>query len=296
MAEQASKISGIVQIDGTPVERTVRAFGYEAQTHAIDGNEVTLSRTLGHATSDPATGEYTIDLLAGYADPVFVVAFDDYGADFTSDMVLAVGDRIHPTTPNGHVWECTGAGTLPSEEPMWLVDTETAQLYGTASMIARPFYRPMVHGPVAPEVTEVVEPAPAYWRLYIYQGNDDQRIEFSELEFIEDQTAPATDSKPFTVTTNSNFVSGFGPDRLFDNDKSTQFITDYLEVSDIWIACEFTEAVNVTGVTIQLSAAEYRRPIDFALQKSADGISWQEVARWQYPTVIGDYQIEAFNV
>lgn len=153
MAEQASKVSGVVQIDGTPAQRTVRAFGYEAQTHAIDGNEVTLSRTLGHATSDPATGEYTIDLLAGYADPIFVVAFDDYGADFTPDMALAVGDRVHPTTPNGYVWECTGAGTLPSEEPTWVVDTETAQLYGTASMIAKPFYRPMVHGPVAPEVT-----------------------------------------------------------------------------------------------------------------------------------------------
>lgn len=161
MAEQVSKVSGIVQIDGTPVERTVRAFGYEAQTHAIDGNEVKLSRTLGHATSDPATGEYTIDLLAGYADPIFVVAFDDYGTDFTPGMAVAVGDRIHPTTPNGHVWETTGAGTLPSEEPTWVVDTETAQLYGTASMIARPFWRPMVHGPVVPELTGVVEWTPA---------------------------------------------------------------------------------------------------------------------------------------
>ena len=154
MAEQASKVSGVVQIDGTPAQRTVRAFGYEAQAHAIDGNEVSLSRTLGHATSDAATGEYTIDLLAGYADSIFVVAFDDYGADFAPDKALAVGDRVHPTTPNGHVWECTGAGTLPTEEPAWIVDTETAQLYGTASMIAKPFYRPMVHGPVTPEVVQ----------------------------------------------------------------------------------------------------------------------------------------------
>jgi hypothetical protein len=150
---QASKVSGVVEVDGSPAERTVRAFGYEATAHNIDSEAVTLSKSLGHATSDPGTGEYTIDLLAGYNKRIFVVAFDDYGDDFSPDMALSVGDRVHPAAPNGYVWECTGAGALPSEEPDWVVDTETAQLYGTASMIAKPFYRPMVHGPVTPEVT-----------------------------------------------------------------------------------------------------------------------------------------------
>lgn len=159
---QSSKVSGIVQIDGTPAQRTVRAFGYNPTVQELDGATVNLSKSLGHATSDPQTGEYTIDLLAGYARQVFVVAFDDYGADFQPDMALAVGDRVHPSTPNGYVWECAGAGTLPSEEPAWIIDTETAQLYGTASMIAKPFYRPMVHGPVAPEVTFTVAGDP-HW-------------------------------------------------------------------------------------------------------------------------------------
>ena len=151
---QTSKVSGVVLIDEIPVERTVRAFSYDSVGHIIDGGEVTLSRSLGHSNSDPGTGEYTIDLLAGYGSDVFVVAFDDYGDPFTPEQTLNVGDRIHPTTPNGHVWETTGAGTLPVEEPTWIVDTETSQLYGTASMIARPFYRPMVHGPITPEVVE----------------------------------------------------------------------------------------------------------------------------------------------
>jgi hypothetical protein len=156
---QQAKVSGVVQIDGTPAERTVRAFSYDSVAHIIDGGEVTLSRSLGNATSDPASGQYTIDLLAGYGGEVFVVAFDDYGGPFTPEQTLNVGDRIHPTTPNGHVFECTGAGSLPAEEPEWIVDTATAQLYGSASMIARVFYRPMVHGPVAPEVTEASAPA-----------------------------------------------------------------------------------------------------------------------------------------
>ncbi len=156
---QSSKVSGIVQIDGTPAQRTVRAYSYESVAQTVNGTEVTLTKSLGHATSDPATGEYTIDLLDGYEQRVFVVAFDDYGSDFKPDLAVAVGDRVHPTTPNGHVWECTGSGTLPNEEPAWVIDTETAQLYGTASMIARPLYRPMVHGPVTPEVVQQ-DPAP----------------------------------------------------------------------------------------------------------------------------------------
>jgi hypothetical protein len=154
---QTSKVSGVVLIDEIPVERTVRAFSYDSVGHIIDGGEVTLSRSLGHSNSDPGTGEYTIDLLAGYGSDVFVVAFDDYGDPFTPEQTLNVGDRIHPTTPNGHVLECTGAGSLPAEEPAWIVDTETAQLYGSASMIARVFYRPMVQGPIEPKVTVTIQ-------------------------------------------------------------------------------------------------------------------------------------------
>jgi hypothetical protein len=165
--EQASKVSGIVNVEGAPAQRTVRAFGYSATSHTIEGEIVNLSKSLGHATSDPSTGEYTIDLSAGYEQEIFVVAFDDYGEPFYSEATLAAGERIHPTTPNGHVWETTGAGALPVDEPTWVVDTETSQLYGTASMIARPFYRPMVHGPVAPEVTVLVEPTWTPANLFI---------------------------------------------------------------------------------------------------------------------------------
>ena len=155
----SSKVSGTLQIDGTPAKRTVRAFGYAASFHLIDGTSVVQSKSLGHATSDGTTGEYTIDLLGGYDSEIFVVAFDDYGDAFTAEQALVAGERIHPTTPNGHVFETTGAGDLPTEEPTWVVDTETSQLYGTAAMIARPFYRPMVHGPITPEVTEL-DPVP----------------------------------------------------------------------------------------------------------------------------------------
>ena len=154
MADQTSTVAGIVQIAGQPAARTVRAFSYDAIAHQIDGAEVALAKSLGHAKSDPATGTYEISLLGGYADDVFVVAFDDYGKPFTPNLALAPGERIHPSTPSGYVYECDAAGNLPTEEPAWVNDTGTSQLYGTASMIARQFYRPVVHGPIRPLVAE----------------------------------------------------------------------------------------------------------------------------------------------
>jgi len=156
---QTSKVSGVVQVNATPAGRAVRAFGYNPTAHDLDSEPVNLSKSLGHSVSDPETGEYTIDLLDGYGGDVFVVAFDEYGLPFSSGLVLSVGQRVHPTTPNGYIYECDGAGTLPTDEPVWSIDTETSQLHGTASLIARPFYRPVVHGPIVPEVI-VEDPAP----------------------------------------------------------------------------------------------------------------------------------------
>lgn len=147
-------VSGVVQIDGNPAARTVRAFSYDAIAHQIDGGEVVLAKSLGHAKSDPVTGAYEISLLGGYSADVFVVAFDDYGLPFTPGLALAIGQRVHPTMPNGYVYECDAGGNLPEEEPAWSTDTETSQLIGTASVLPRPFYRPVVHGPIRPVAAE----------------------------------------------------------------------------------------------------------------------------------------------
>ena len=145
-----TEISGTVEIDGNPVARTVRAFSYERESYSVDGLIVDLSLSLGHARSDPVTGAYSIALERGYTEPVFVVAFDDYGGPFTPGASVTTGQRIHPTTPNGYVYEITSDGQAPAEEPAWPTDTGNSHTLGTATMQARPFYRPMVHGPITP--------------------------------------------------------------------------------------------------------------------------------------------------
>lgn len=152
-----SVISGIVQMNGQPVSRLVRAFSYASVAHTVDGSTVMSAKTLGEAQSDPETGAYTIGLLDGYEGEVFVVAFDDYGRQYVPSEPVTLGERIHPTQPNGYVYECDAAGTLPEEEPIWSTDTGTSQLIGTASVRPLPFYRPVVHGPVIPMVVDPEE-------------------------------------------------------------------------------------------------------------------------------------------
>tara|TARA_R110001599_G_scaffold243636_2_gene443475 strand:+ start:1648 stop:3051 length:1404 start_codon:yes stop_codon:yes gene_type:complete len=280
---QASKVSGIVQIDGTPAQRTVRAFGYNPTTHDLNATTVNLSKSLGHATSDPDTGEYTIDLLAGYGKEIFVVAFDDYGADFTADMAVAVGDRVHPATPNGHVFECTGAGNLPATEPTWVVDTATGQLYGTASMIARPFYRPMVHGPVVPEVTELVGGVPpaAKWRLMIYEGNGDPRLSIAEWELFDlDGIKVAIGA----ATASSEYSASYAADLAKDSDPVSVWLT--ISNTNEWI--EFSVSggapAEIGSMTIQAGAGSNGAelaPFKFSLEyEDPNTGNWIEYSQW----------------
>ncbi|WP_286694085.1 SPRY domain-containing protein [Spongiibacter sp. UBA1325] len=150
-----SKVSGTLLIDGNPAARLLKAFSFERLSFDMDGQTITESRPLGQTVSDATTGDYEIVLRDGFPREVFVVAFDDYGAGFEANAGVIVGNRVHPTTPNGYVYECTGAGDLPSTEPNpWPTDTEASHSIGTASFDAKPFYRPMVHGPITPQAID----------------------------------------------------------------------------------------------------------------------------------------------
>jgi hypothetical protein len=151
-----SRVSGTVAVEGGPASRVVKAFSYDRLAFAINGKAVSASKPLGQSLSDASTGEYEIILSDGYGGEVIVFAFDNYGGAFDAEASVSVNDRIHPTTPSGYVYECTGGGTLPSTEPdPWPTDIEASHSIGTASFEIRPFYRPEVHGPILPEFVEV---------------------------------------------------------------------------------------------------------------------------------------------
>lgn len=154
--ETNTKVGGVITVQGAPARRTVRAFAYDAVTHTVNGSSINESITLGSAVSDESTGAYEIELNAGFEGDVFVVAFDDYGIEFAADLAVLIGDRIHPTIPNGYVYEVTVGGTLASSEPVWSTNTEATQVVGSASVKPVMFYRPVVHGPITP-ISEPVD-------------------------------------------------------------------------------------------------------------------------------------------
>lgn len=151
-----TQVTGTVRVDGQPVQRLVRAFEYQSSEFKIEGRDLSTAKPLGEAVSDPNDGAYQIVIESGFTGDVFVVAFDDYGQPFQPDAAVAIGDRIHPTAPNGLVYDCVADGTLPGSEPAeWPEDTDADALIGSAAFRPTPYYRPRVHGPLTPEpVTE----------------------------------------------------------------------------------------------------------------------------------------------
>ena len=92
--------SGSLTQDGQPVSRAVYAL-------AIGGD---VPKLLASAVSD-AAGNYSLE-WSGYTGQILVTATDDYGAPFVAEELLGIGARVHPSTPNGYVYEVASASTI----------------------------------------------------------------------------------------------------------------------------------------------------------------------------------------
>lgn len=131
----SKSFSGFLTQDGDPVSRAVYAL-------AIDGGSPKL---LASATSD-ALGEYTLE-WNGYTGQILITATDDYGVPFEAELLCSIGARIHPSTPNGYVYETAGAGTLGLIEPTWPAIEGDSVTSGEVQLTAVPYYRPKSAGP-----------------------------------------------------------------------------------------------------------------------------------------------------
>ncbi|WP_422468598.1 hypothetical protein, partial [Endozoicomonas sp. ALC013] len=141
--------SGNIKENDLPVSRRVFAVSQEALP--IGGSNDTSQAVLGSAISDPDSGNYNID-TSPYEGAVLVVAEDDFGSEWQPDTNYQVNDVIRPLNFQGYVYYCTVAGVSNSTEPVWWIDTDNVQSVGTAKFKAKPFSRPLTHGPVNPTI------------------------------------------------------------------------------------------------------------------------------------------------
>lgn len=85
---------------------------------------------------------------------LYAIGLDDWGAVFTADLVVTVGQTIRPSQYTGWLYRITEAGTLPTAEPeWWAAEGDNApRLLGTARAVAVRYYQPLAHGPVPVEI------------------------------------------------------------------------------------------------------------------------------------------------
>lgn len=161
----AVDLNNDVEITITAVDETGGAGGGGTgdQAHIagiVTIDEVAVSRQIVIVDDDPAgrkvvgTGQSATDgtFDIAYDDTGFSVialALDEYGAEFATETALNQGAIIHPTTPNGYVYEVSVAGTTDTTEPTW--STSTSVQSGDVTFTPRPYYRPIASGPLQGE-------------------------------------------------------------------------------------------------------------------------------------------------
>jgi len=144
-----TQVQGIVTENDLPVARRVLAIT-EARLAVIDSDE-TRHAVLDSTVSSNVDGSYTLD-TSPYEGAVTVLACDDYGMSWQAETAYAVGDVIRPSAFRGYVYHCTLAGTTDSSEPVWWFETDSSKAIGTAQFQAKPFSRPLAHGPIIPTI------------------------------------------------------------------------------------------------------------------------------------------------
>lgn len=133
-----SRIAGSIKISGAPVSRRIIVI------RDVAGNCDVLAE--GVSESD---GSFDIS-YAGWGGRVIAMAVDNYGDDFSASRELSVGDVVHPTIPNGYIYNVTVAGITGASEPVWATDSSITS--GSVTLVPAPYYRPLASGPLQGEV------------------------------------------------------------------------------------------------------------------------------------------------
>ena len=144
-------VAGVVEVEGGPAARELVAISY----NKLAGGGAAAERVvLGSGISDSEYGSFAIS-VGEYADPVLVIAMDNYGETWSASTMYEPGDIVHPATPEGYkgfVYECTSGGLSGNDEPDWWIDNGSIDTgkSGTAVFRARQYFQPLSHGPILP--------------------------------------------------------------------------------------------------------------------------------------------------
>lgn len=126
----------------------------------------------------------------------------------------------------------------------------------------------------------VSDPARLHWRIYVIAINTAGN--YCETTEIQMRSSPGgADQCNGGIATASSLFSGLPPAEAFDNSTSTGWSSSGSSPMPQWIAYQFTAPVNIVEVTVQAArtAVITRSFKTMKIQKSADGVTWEDV--WQ---------------
>lgn len=143
---QGYLVKGVVKVGGIAKRRFVRALSLADFARIND-------------TVAAADGSFSLK-CGYYSEAVMVATYEPYGLLPVANKAYALGDIIHPATPNGFRYLCTTTGnsgtTLPAEP--W---STTANLtVGAAIFTPDPIYQPQLHGPIKPVLVNLLTEQP----------------------------------------------------------------------------------------------------------------------------------------
>ncbi|ANP79315.1 hypothetical protein A134_23155 [Vibrio crassostreae 9CS106] len=151
--EGARVVKGTYKYNNVAAKRQMFLVSTEALP--LKGTGVLRHQVLDETYTDPVTGQY--QLMTTFKSGVVVVAVDDYGKLHREGVTALVGDTIRPQSIYyiGLVYRCTKTGLVGSA-PDWTAHHEgdTVKI-GEAEFLAEMYSRPLVHGVLFPEETEL---------------------------------------------------------------------------------------------------------------------------------------------
>lgn len=137
-------IAGTVSIDSEGYARDVVVISDDPAGRKVLGEGVSAN-----------DGSFDIQ-YEDWGGAVIALAIDKYGADWEAENAIAVGTFVHPSTPNGYVYEATNGGTTGTTEPTWSINGSVND--GSVIWNPKPFYRPIASGPIQGEVLQQADP------------------------------------------------------------------------------------------------------------------------------------------
>lgn len=123
-----------------------------------------------------------------------------------------------------------------------------------------------------------------HYRLTVTDNyGDTSYCQIPELELLAEDDVDQLIPGATTSTASGQYSSTYGPEKAFDNNNQTKWLTTPPATAPCWIAFSFPEKKDIKAITIQgvsSTVERTRMPANFTLAASDNGADWTDLKTW----------------